>query len=165
MSGQPEGGADPRAADAVGYATHDERVGDDGADTGWRDEGAGEDVDAMQDERLADDGADTSWRDEDVAAHHDEQVDAELDRLDDGGGLVGPAPGNGPARSEALPFVLTAREHFASAGDVEITGDARVDAATARLEEIPDLPTSDHVAVYDDVHRRLQDALADADVR
>jgi hypothetical protein len=69
------------------------------------------------------------------------------------------------ARSEALPFVLTSREHFASVGDVEITGEARVDAATARLEEIADLPTSDHVAVYDDVHRRLQDALSDAEVR
>jgi hypothetical protein len=100
-----------------------------------------------------------------VTEQHDDQVDAELDRLDDGGGLVGTAPEPGPARSEALPFVLTAREHFASAGDVEITGDARVDAATARLEEIPDLPTPDHVAVYDDVHRRLQDALSDADVR
>jgi hypothetical protein len=38
-----------------------------------------------------------------------------------------------------------------------------VDAATARLEELADLPTADHVAVYDDVHQRLQDALADAD--
>ena len=47
----------------------------------------------------------------------------------------------------------------------EVTGDARVDAATARLDELADLPTSDHVAVYDDVHRRLQDALADAEVR
>ena len=87
----------------------------------------------------------------------------EIDQLDDGGtalGIVASDP-----RSEALPFVLTAREHFASAGDVEATGEARVDAATARLAEIPDLPTSDHVAVYDDVHRRLQDALSDAEVR
>ena len=122
--------------------------------------------------------------DDDVVVDEDQQdqdVDDELDRLDDGGSVVGSSvPGGGAvgggvvgagavaasdARSEALPFVLTAREHFASAGDVEITGDARVDAATARLDEIPDLPTSDHVAVYDDVHRRLQDALSDAEVR
>jgi hypothetical protein len=113
--------------------------------------------------------------DADAAAVHDTQVDEdqhdldvddELDRLDDGGSVVGAgAPATSDARSEALPFVLTAREHFASVGDVEITGDARVDAATARLDEIPDLPTSDHVAVYDDVHRRLQDALSDAEVR
>ena len=103
------------------------------------------------------------------SARHDQDVDDQLDRLDDGGSVVGAGstvatPSSDP-RSEALPFVLTAREHFASAGDVEITGDARVDAATARLDEIPDLPTSDHVAVYDDVHRRLQDALSDAEVR
>jgi hypothetical protein len=96
---------------------------------------------------------------------HDEEIDRELDRLDDGGSVIGSVPVGSDARSEALPFVLTAREHFASAGDIESTGDARVDAATARLEEIPDLPTSDHVAVYDDVHRRLQDALSDAEVR
>ena len=91
-------------------------------------------------------------------------VDADLDLIDDGGALVGSAESGPEARSQALPFVVTAREHFASVADVEVTGDARVDAATARLEEIPDLPTSDHVAVYDDVHRRLQDALSDADV-
>ena len=96
---------------------------------------------------------------------HDADVDAELERLDDGGSLVGStATASGP-RSDALPFVMSSREHFASVGDVELTGEARVDAATARLEEIPDLPTADHVAVYDDVHRRLQDALSDADVR
>ena len=95
----------------------------------------------------------------------DADLDAGLDRIDDGGALVGTAESGPTARSEALPFVMTAREHFASVADVEVTGDARVDAATARLEEISDLPTSDHVALYDDVHRRLQDALSDADVR
>jgi microsomal dipeptidase-like Zn-dependent dipeptidase len=103
-------------------------------------------------------------------AQHDQDVDDQLEAIDDGGGVVGTGAAaetttTSDARSEALPFVLTSREHFASVGDVEITGDARVDAATARLEEIPDLPTSDHVAVYDDVHRRLQDALSDAEVR
>jgi len=96
---------------------------------------------------------------------HDADVDAELERLDDGGTLVGSAATASGPRSDALPFVMSSREHFASVGDVELTGEARVDAATARLEEIPDLPTPDHVAVYDDVHHRLQDALSDADVR
>ena len=67
--------------------------------------------------------------------------------------------------TEALPFEMPARERFASLDDVEVTGDARVDAATARLDEVPDLPTTDHVAVYEDVHRRLQDALSDTEVR
>ena len=108
----------------------------------------------------------TDQHDEQHDDQHDDQVDAELDALDDGSDAVGSgATTPEVARSEALPFVLTAREHFASVGDVEITGEARVDAATARLDEIPDLPTQDHVAVYDDVHRRLQDALSDAEVR
>lgn len=96
------------------------------------------------------------------AEAHDAELDAEVDRLDDGGALVGAARG---VRSEALPFMMSTREHFAALDGIEPTGDARVDAATARLDEVPDLPTSDHVEVYDDVLRRLQDALSDADVR
>ena len=41
------------------------------------------------------------------------------------------------------------------------TGDPRVDAAVARLDGLDDAPTGEHVAVYEDVHRRLHDALAD----
>lgn len=130
---------------------------------------AGPDAAAVGEDATGDDGAwgepsrgDARTGDAD---QHDELVDAELERLDDGGRIVGAGPETGTARSEALPFMMSAREHFAAVGDVAITGDARVDAATARLEEIPDLPVADHVAVYDDVHRRLQDALSDADVR
>lgn len=43
------------------------------------------------------------------------------------------------------------------------SGDPRVDAATARLEELADLPVADHVAVFDGVHRSLQDTLASID--
>jgi hypothetical protein len=71
----------------------------------------------------------------------------------------------GSGSSGALPFVVSAKEQFAALDDPPVTGEARVDAATARLAELIDLPTSDHVAVYDDLHRRLQDALAHADVR
>jgi hypothetical protein len=39
------------------------------------------------------------------------------------------------------------------------TGDARVDFAVARLDELDSRPTDEHVQVFDDVHRRLQDAL------
>jgi hypothetical protein len=89
----------------------------------------------------------------------DSELDRALDDVDDGDAQVRELP---PVSGE-LPLVLAVRERFASLSDVALTGDARVDAATARLQEIPDLPTSDHVAVYDDVHRRLQDALSDAD--
>jgi hypothetical protein len=38
-----------------------------------------------------------------------------------------------------------------------------VDEALDGLGALADLPTAEHVAVYDDVHRRLSDALADID--
>ncbi|MGQ0630500.1 MAG: hypothetical protein ACT4P1_05620 [Sporichthyaceae bacterium] len=40
------------------------------------------------------------------------------------------------------------------------TGDGRVDAVVAALSTLAELPTSDHVGVFDEVHRGLQDALA-----
>ena len=65
--------------------------------------------------------------------------------------------------SGELPLLVPARERFAGLDAVPVTGDPRVDAATARLEEIVALPTAEHVEVYEDVHQRLQDADADAD--
>lgn len=41
------------------------------------------------------------------------------------------------------------------------TGDGRVDGATERLNELTNLPAIEHVTVYEDVHRRLHDALTD----
>ena len=43
------------------------------------------------------------------------------------------------------------------------TGDDRVDEALAELAAIAGQPPAEHVAVYEDVHRRLQDTLADLD--
>lgn len=43
------------------------------------------------------------------------------------------------------------------------TGDTRVDAALTRLGELDGLPVGEHVPVYDEVNRLLQDALADLD--
>ena len=40
---------------------------------------------------------------------------------------------------------------------------AAVDGALERLEQLDDLPVGEHVAVYDEVHRLLQDALAALD--
>jgi hypothetical protein len=45
----------------------------------------------------------------------------------------------------------------------EQTGVPGVDAALGVLAELDELPTADHVAVYDRVHKQLQDALADLD--
>lgn len=61
----------------------------------------------------------------------------------------GPEPSTDPGADGALP--------------VSGTGDPRVDDALIRLQEVEQTPVDEHVAIYDDVHRRLQDALVDLD--
>ena len=43
------------------------------------------------------------------------------------------------------------------------TGEARVDEALARLDELPGLPVTEHPAVFEQVHRRLQEVLGELD--
>jgi hypothetical protein len=45
------------------------------------------------------------------------------------------------------------------------TGEPRVDAALARLDELEGRPVSEHRAVFEDVHRRLRDVLGELDSR
>jgi hypothetical protein len=47
--------------------------------------------------------------------------------------------------------------------ELPATGVAGVDAALAPLAALAELPVAEHAAVYDEVHRGLQDALADLD--
>jgi hypothetical protein len=54
-------------------------------------------------------------------------------------------------------------EHFEHP-DVDDVRDPRIAAAVARLDGLTDTPLVEHVEVYEDVHRVLQDALADAAV-
>lgn len=42
------------------------------------------------------------------------------------------------------------------------TGDVRVDSAVDMLDALRDLRVSEHQQVFEDVHRRLQQTLADA---
>ena len=42
-----------------------------------------------------------------------------------------------------------------------VTGEPRVDDAIARLSDLSSLPVDEHVAVFEDVQRRLHDTLAD----
>ena len=44
------------------------------------------------------------------------------------------------------------------------TGDARVDDAVARLDDLTALPVAEHLAVFEYVHERLTEALGDLDV-
>lgn len=43
------------------------------------------------------------------------------------------------------------------------TGEPRVDAALARLDELEGRPVTEHRAVFEDVHRRLRDVLGELD--
>jgi hypothetical protein len=70
--------------------------------------------------------------DHEPGAQHDERVPAEPDDR--------PVPEAGPSDG----------------------ADPRVAAAVARLDALGDTPPAEHVEVYEDVHRVLQDALADA---
>jgi hypothetical protein len=45
------------------------------------------------------------------------------------------------------------------------TGEPRVDAALARLDELKGRPVTEHRAVFEDVHRRLRDVLGELDSR
>lgn len=44
------------------------------------------------------------------------------------------------------------------------TGDARVDEAVVRLDDLAGLPIAEHLAVFEHVHERLTEALGDLDV-
>jgi hypothetical protein len=46
---------------------------------------------------------------------------------------------------------------------LEPTGDERVDVALARFDELTAAPVADHVEVFEDVQRRLQEVLASID--
>ena len=54
------------------------------------------------------------------------------------------------------------RPDEAPADEDLVEGVGPVATAVARLDSLADLPPAEHVEVYEDVHRVLQDALADA---
>jgi hypothetical protein len=47
--------------------------------------------------------------------------------------------------------------------DPEPTGVPAADAARERLSDVDEAPLDEHVEVYEDVHRQLQEGLADLD--
>jgi hypothetical protein len=50
-------------------------------------------------------------------------------------------------------------------GQRPATGEPRVDAALARLDELAGRPVTEHRAIFEDVHRRLRDVLGELDAR
>ena len=103
--------------------------------------------------------------DESVDEFHDEAADeaAEVTAGDDSASLDADSTNESEDTpgipDEPEPFV----EEIRAAGDLPETGDPRVDEVLSRLEGIESIPTAEHVAVYDEVHRGLQDALANLD--
>ena len=63
--------------------------------------------------------------------------------------------GDEPAAvDDALASLLAARQ---------ATGEPRVDAALAKLDDLAGMPVTEHRAVFEDVHRRLRDVLGELD--
>jgi hypothetical protein len=65
-----------------------------------------------------------------------------------------PEADRGVAVDDALASLLAARQ---------ATGEPRVDAALARLDDLAGMPVTEHRAVFEDVHRRLRDVLGELD--
>jgi hypothetical protein len=85
-------------------------------------------------------------------------------------GAAGPAPAaDGLAGAEGTGGLAGPRVPVAARGPVvprarPATGDARVDDAVARLDDLDRLPLAEHLAVFEYVHERLTEALGDLDV-
>ncbi|MFA1551213.1 hypothetical protein [Actinomadura chokoriensis] len=80
------------------------------------------------------------------------------------------APSAGPEAPSAVPEPSAGPDApdepepgFPAAAPPDPTGDPRVDAAVAGLGGLGGRSVSEHVEIYEDVHRRLQELLASAD--
>ena len=104
----------------------------------WSD-AAGEDADAV------------AWDEEEGAVAWDEGEGAVA--WDEGEGAVARDQGEGDALDPDGP------------GQRPATGEPRVDAALARLDELAGRPVTEHRAIFEDVHRRLRDVLGELDTR
>jgi hypothetical protein len=104
----------------------------------WSD-AAGEDADAV------------AWDEEEVAVAWDEGEGAVAS--DPGEGAVAWDEGEGDTLDPDGP------------GQRRATGEPRVDAALARLDELAGRPVTEHRAIFEDVHRRLRDVLGELDTR
>jgi hypothetical protein len=56
-------------------------------------------------------------------------------------------------------------ESWEPAGSRAATGEPRVDAALARLDELAGRPVTEHRPIFEDVHSRLRDVLGELDTR
>lgn len=90
---------------------------------------------------------------------------------------MGFAPGDGETRQDGTAQSHDSADPGGSRGRTDAdaaaekvrhradTGDARVDDALSRLDELPELPIAEHPAVFEHVHERLAEALGDLEAR
>jgi hypothetical protein len=106
-------------------------------------------LNADDDQMTADAGAELAFDvdDEQLAA------DADAERAFDVGDDPADA-GDERAADDELASIAAKRQ---------ATGEPRVDAALARLDDLAGLPVTEHRAVFEDVHRRLRDVLGELD--
>ena len=83
----------------------------------------------------------------------DETVDGSIDESVES--LLGEEPGL------FVEEVVVPQAPLVSMDSLPITGEARVDDALGRLADLQGLPVHEHVAVFEDVQRRLHETLAD----
>lgn len=81
-----------------------------------------------------------------------DQPDTDTSRATDRTEATDPAGGDAAPHDRAAPPATPAA-----------TGVVAVDEAAQRLDELDDAPVEAHVGIYEDVHRRLQEGLADLD--
>lgn len=92
-----------------------------------------------------------------------------LDVAEDGTWRPPPAPRDpeaAPVPSASPPRAVPAGAVVAALDAVpppEPTGEERVDAVLGRLTELAGLPVTDHVEIFEEVHRGLQEALTSVD--
>ena len=78
----------------------------------------------------------------------------------------GPFPEPGEASWEPGEGLPEPEEAFPEPGGPRAaTGELRVDAALARLDELAARPVTEHRPIFEDVHRRLRDVLGELDTR
>ena len=85
------------------------------------------------------------------AANHDRALPAGLEHADGRELADAPEPGEASEGDER------------SAGQRQATGQPRVDEALQKLDELAELPVSEHPAVFEHVHDRLRDVLGELD--
>ncbi len=87
---------------------------------------------------------------------------------DAGDGSAGAGSAEAQAAAAGSAEAGSAEAGSAEAGSVPdqqrpVTGEPRVDAALARLDELPELPVTEHRAVFEHVHRSLSEVLGELD--